>query len=1069
MLNIYYSKTVNGCLDSMFNTIKKNRGQCSQVIFTPDRMNMQIEELIFDSLGEECFFDIDVTTLTRFTNKIITNNNINFNVLTKPVCVAVIKKILNENKDSFSTIKKAINFNGFASTLFDTISMFKSCNVNIEQLNVQTKNRNLNSKLSDLKLVYEKYEEFLQNDYTDSFNKLNLLATLIKSCDFKNTHFYFVGFNDFTPQMYGVIAELIKYSASVNIACAVGFIDELNNKNIFLNNVYLGLIDLCTVKGLTYNKIYCRSTFKNEFNEISNNLFALKLQPSKIAANNIELYKFNNAYDEVCFAIKKMQWLIINKGFKYSDFVIITPSLMEYKQQLETLFVQNNITYFFDESEPINASIVLRFYLDLFDLILSNFNKIDLLNFIRLYTKLDVDVINNFENVIEKSGYNYSGLLKPIKHLHNENLNPVYVELGKIENLYNKLKQSGSLDAIIEELLIFAEEFGFNKLINDLSETYKQKNNVLEFNKLNNVINKINKGFKELSTVLTNYQTSLLDGFNIIKAYFENITVVMPPILSDSVLVTDIVKGELPNKKFAIFLGAQEGKMPIVQNDLGLITDQDINLLNSSFKLNPTVNLINKRNKFKIYESLLKFNQILIGYVAVTPGGEKIMPSEVINNLTILFPNLKIINGSLLQRSYQNELTNNYFMFNNSNVSFARSNLINNLKLSQTDNSKTVIQNSSTIYSALKKHNDNPEKFVDNLNYVNNVNPLYDSTIFLSKGDVSVSEIECFYACPFKHFVEYGLNLKKEENSEITALEYGNILHEYTKEIVPIIHKGNLDKNELKETSLNIINNILNKKIYEHLTLNPTNQNDLKSLKREIFRINDALIRLDESSTLNPNWLEKGFKGFEISNGNMSIGLKGIIDRVDFDDDSFSVIDYKTGESEFKDFSDIANGKKLQLIIYAYIVSKKTGKTPIGTFYMPLKNTFSKNDTEELYKLKGVISQNITDILKIDKNLQNNSYTSNILPLKTKKDGGVTGKIQLTHEEFNKFIDYAVSMVLIAVEKIKKGEIKPSPLKNGNKSTCDYCEYVGLCKFSEKQGNEYNTYKKVKTVAELEN
>jgi ATP-dependent helicase/DNAse subunit B len=60
-------------------------------------------------------------------------------------------------------------------------------------------------------------------------------------------------------------------------------------------------------------------------------------------------------------------------------------------------------------------------------------------------------------------------------------------------------------------------------------------------------------------------------------------------------------------------------------------------------------------------------------------------------------------------------------------------------------------------------------------------------------------------------------------------------------------------------------------------------------------------------------------------------------------------------------------------------------------------------------------------------------------------------------------------MVLIAVEKIKKGEIKPSPLKNGNKSTCDYCEYVGLCKFSEKQGNEYNTYKKVKTVGELEN
>lgn len=1069
MLNLYYSKTVNSCLNSIFNTIKNNRGQCSQVVFTPDRMNMQIEELIFDALGEECFFDIDVTTLTRFTNKIITNNSLNFNVLTKPVCVAVIKKILTENKDSFSTIKKAINFNGFASTLFDTISMFKSCNVSISQLDVQTKNKNLNSKLSDLKLVYEKYEEFLQNDYTDSFNKLNLLATLIKSCDFKNTHFYFVGFNDFTPQMYTVIAELVKYSASVNVACAVGFIDDLNNKNIFLNNVYLSLIDLCTVKGLTYNKIYCKANFNNEFNEVANNLFSLKLLPSKLESKNIELYKFNNLYDEVCFAIKKMQWLIINKGFKYNDFVIVTPSLLEYKQQLETLFVQNNISYFFDESEPINASIVLRFYLDLFELISNNFNKIDLLNFIRLYTKLDVDLINNFENLIEKSGYNYSGLLKPIKHLHTPNLDPVYVELAKIETLHNKLKQCASLDVIIETLLSFAEEFGFNALINDLSETYKKKNNVLEFNKLNNVINKVNKGFKELSTVLINYQTSLLDSFNIIKAYFENITVVMPPILSDSVLVTDIIKGELPNKKFAIFLGAQEGKMPIVQNDLGLITDQDINLLNSSFKLNPTVNLINKRNKFKIYESFLKFNQILVGYVSVTPGGEKIMPSEVINNLCILFPNLKIVNGSLLQKGYQNELTNNYFIFNNSNVGFAKTNLINNLKLSQTDNSKNVVQNSSTIYSALLKHNDNPETYVENLTYVNDIKPLTDPSLFLSKGDVSVSEIECFYACPFKHFVEYGLNLKKEEYSEITALEYGNILHEYTKEVVPIIHEKNLSKDELKTTSLNILNNILSKKVYEHLTLNPTNQNDLKSLKKEIFRINEALIKLDNSSTLNPEWLEQGFKGFEISNGSVSIGLKGVIDRVDFDDTAFSVIDYKTGESEFSDFSDIANGKKLQLIIYAYIVSNKTGKQPIGTFYMPLKNNFSKNDTEELYKLKGVISKNITDILKIDKNLENVDYTSSILPLKRKNENEITGKIQLTNEEFNCLIDYAGSMVLTAVEKIKNGEIKPSPLKNSNRSTCDYCEYVGLCKFSEKQGNKFNVAKKVKTVAELEN
>src|SRR5699024_6814798 len=157
-------------------------------------------------------------------------------------------------------------FNGFSNTIFETISMFKSCNVTPNQISLNTLNKNLNLKLEDIKLVYQKYEDFLQNDYTDSFNKLNLLTKLIKTQNFKTTHFYFVGFEDFTPLMYNVIKELALNSASVNIACAVSYIDELNNKNIFLNNVYLNLLNLAEVNGIKYNKIYCKTNFNDEFN-----------------------------------------------------------------------------------------------------------------------------------------------------------------------------------------------------------------------------------------------------------------------------------------------------------------------------------------------------------------------------------------------------------------------------------------------------------------------------------------------------------------------------------------------------------------------------------------------------------------------------------------------------------------------------------------------------------------------------------------------------------------------------------------------------------------------------------
>ncbi len=757
MLNIYYSKTVDGCMPKMFNTLKQNRGKGMQIIFTPDRINLRIEEKLFEELNERCFFDVDVTTLTRFANKIIANHNYNFKVLSKSVAVAVIKKILNENKNEFKTIKKALNFNGFASVLFETISMFKSCNVSYDKIELNTKNNNLNLKLEDLKLVYQKYEEFLQNDYTDSFNKLNLLATLLKTEDLKTTHFYFVGFDDFTPQMFNIIKELVKVSASVNVATAVNYIDGLNNKNIFLNNVYLNLLNMANVNGFSFNKIYCKTTYPNEFEFVSNNLFGMKQISSGTTANHIKIHKFNNVLDESVFAIKQIQNLIVENNANYNDFVIVTPSLSNYKQKLETLFVKNNIPYFFDESEPITNLIVLRFYFDLFELVTGNFNKRDLFNFLRNYSGVDFKILNNFENIVNKSGYNYQKLLTPIQHLHIEDLNPVYDVLLNFQTLLTNLKNSETLGQVVESLSTFTETFGFNKFLVDLSEKYKENNNVLEYNKLNSVISKVNKGFKELTDVLSGYETSYVDCFGIIKAYFENMTVVMPPILSESVIVTDVLKGELPKKKYAIILGVEEGKMPIVQNDLGLITDQDINLLSNNFNLSPTVNVINKRNKFKVYETMLKYENLFLSYVAVAPSGEKIMPSEVISNLQVMFDNLKVVNGSLILHEYQNELTNNYFMFNNINQNFTKTNFIENLKTESENESPVVKQNTNNMYNALVKCNQNVQTYIENLNFENNIENLQNTSLFLKNNKVSVSEIENYYSCPLAYLVKYSL------------------------------------------------------------------------------------------------------------------------------------------------------------------------------------------------------------------------------------------------------------------------------------------------------------------------
>ena len=53
------------------------------------------------------------------------------------------------------------------------------------------------------------------------------------------------------------------------------------------------------------------------------------------------------------------------------------------------------------------------------------------------------------------------------------------------------------------------------------------------------------------------------------------------------------------------------------------------------------------------------------------------------------------------------------------------------------------------------------------------------------------------------------------------------------------------------------------------------------------------------------------------------VDIKGFVDRIDVKDDGFVIVDYKTGDNQFKNYNDVYSGKKLQLIVYANAIEKK--------------------------------------------------------------------------------------------------------------------------------------------------
>ena len=249
-INIVAGKSNALCLDKIFEVLKTRDKTKKHVILAPDRCLFSLEQKLFEKLQESCFFDVDVISLTRLSKKYINNNK---KLLTKQSGVALTQKLLVENEDKLKAFKKTVNHIGFAETLFETICLYKSCNIRPQDVYVDDSLHYSNLKQIDIKLIYTLYEEYLSRDYTDSFNQLQYFLKSIDKSTFADTCFYFVEYEDFTSIMYEIILKIAKFSDKTYLTCTYG--KDNNNSNIYSNKVYLDLIDLFKVNGLEFKNL----------------------------------------------------------------------------------------------------------------------------------------------------------------------------------------------------------------------------------------------------------------------------------------------------------------------------------------------------------------------------------------------------------------------------------------------------------------------------------------------------------------------------------------------------------------------------------------------------------------------------------------------------------------------------------------------------------------------------------------------------------------------------------------------------------------------------------------------
>lgn len=318
----------------------------------------------------------------------------------------------------------------------------------------------------------------------------------------------------------------------------------------------------------------------------------------------------------------------------------------------------------------------------------------------------------------------------------------------------------------------------------------------------------------------------------------------------------------------------------------------------------------------------------------------------------------------------------------------------------------------------------------------------------------SASSLESFQACPYKYFADYSLRLRERPIWEANPRDRGTLIHSMMELALSDLHTELHLIPDSQERSLvfsNWLNLIEQAKYYDDLydksiasagvltyadkAIAAGQGRRIKRHVRNTLWFNSKLISPDGFWPLTFEWKfpppqsdasSFDYEMLDLSPTNKKISLRGIIDRIDLNQDfTYRLYDYKTGNKKI-DLEKIYLGLDLQLGLYQKIWQINHPQHKVDSIgYMLFKNNSKKERTSFLptrTDLKSrLLSQPLVQEIKADSN------------------------------SINAIGDHAVHQSKQAIIRIQKGFVAPIPQATKlDNLPCTYCPHSEMCRYDQR-------------------
>ncbi|MNX18681.1 ATP-dependent helicase/deoxyribonuclease subunit B [compost metagenome] len=991
----------------------------------------------------------------------------------------------------------------------------------------------LKDKLHDLSLLYKEFEEELSHHYVDAEDHVTKLAEgAEKSTFLRNAEIWIDGFYTFTPKEYEAIGQLMRTASKVRIS--------LTLDKPYDHGTPPHELDLFHPTALAYMKL--RALAESLFVDVEDTV-VLDAKPFPRFVQSETLAHLESAYErrirwrgelpsdfhsslnvhaapdrraEVEETARAIRKLVMEQGARWRDMAVFVRNLSDYEHIAASVFEDYDIPYFLDQKRSVLHHPLIEYLRASLDVVQKYWKYDDVFRCVKTdfvlplngsITRNDMDALENYVLASGIHGSRWTDQ-RPWKGRPSLSLetspaaeetsassgmkrielcrHAVAVPLGTFEK---RLKKGKTIREKCDAVYRLLEDIEAPQRLDLLAHRALKEGHPQEAMEHRQLWGAILDLLDQMVEMMGEETLSNEIFAGILDTGLESLKLALVPPSLDQVLIGSTDRTRTSHVKHVFLLGVNEGVMPALIQEEGILTDQErTTLAKTGMQLSPGITRQLLDERFLIYHALSAAScSLWVSYPSADEDGKPLLPSEVIRHIHTIFPALREgTQGWASPAEDANGITRV------THPSPTLTELIGQLRLWKTGTEiAPVWWEVLEWYRARPEWNRKLNQLLGSLGYRNRTNTLTPATsrkLYGKRLRTSVSRMERFASCPFSHFASHGLKLRERQLYRLKAPDIGQLFHAALSSMAVTFKEqnrswGSLSADECVREAEAAVDKLAPKLQGEILLSSKRYGYISRKLKNIVGRASVILGEQSRRGSFEPIGLELDFGPgrtlppltFELPNGCV-MEIVGRIDRVDMAEGEqgilLRVIDYKSSQTDLK-LHEVYYGLSLQMLTYLDVIISSAeewlGKSavPAGALYFhvhnPLLQSANGLDPQQAgqemlkrFKMKGLLMADKDVISHMDGLLEKGH--SDILPVALKTDGTFYSSASVaTSDQWDTLLRSVRNTIKGIGTRITEGDVTIEPYRIGQETACTHCSYRPVCQFDETmEDNKYN-------------